>query len=111
MCVLACSYEQYVVKSSYEDIVSVIDAALDENISPEKKVEYCEKITDLWSVCYKKVTLVTDHSVLQSADVSIGTIKDLAESESDSLDEALIETKSELKQMYESSRINLSNIF
>ncbi len=111
VCVLACSYEQYVVKSAYEDMISAIDEALLEKDSPEKKLEYCERITEIWSDRYKKITLVTDHSVIQSADVSIGSLKRLAQNGSDGLDDALIEAESELKQMYESSRINLSNIF
>lgn len=110
LCVFACSYEQYVVKSAYEEITAVIDKALDTEL-PAEKADYCLEITEMWDKYFKKVTLITDHSVLESADVSIGSLNALANSESDSLDQLLIQTKSELEQIYESSRINLSNIF
>lgn len=110
LCVFACSYEQYVVKSAYEEITAVIDKALDAEL-PAEKADYCLEITELWDKYFKKVTLITDHSVLESADVSIGSLNALANNESDSLDQLLIQTKSELEQIYESSRINLSNIF
>ena len=110
LCVLACSYEQYVVKSAYEDIVSVIDKAIEAD-SPEEKADYCLEITEKWDGYFKKITLVTDHSILQSADVSIGSLKTLSVSESDGLNDLLIQTKSELEQIYDSSRINFSNVF
>ena len=110
LCLLACAYEQYVVKSAYEDIVSVIDQAI-ETQSADEKEAYCREITDKWDYYYKMVSLITDHSILQSADISIGTINALAQNGSESIDEVLTETKGELKQIYESSRINLSNIF
>ncbi|MDE6384699.1 MAG: DUF4363 family protein [Eubacterium sp.] len=106
----ACSYEQYVVKCTYNEINEVIDKALATDNSDEK-IKYCNEITDKWDNYFRKVTLVTDHSIVQSADVSFGTLSALAEEESESIDETLIESKSELKQIYDSSRINLSNIF
>lgn len=106
----ACSYEQYVVKYTYNEINAVIDKALTADNSDEK-IKYCNEITDKWDSCFKKITLVTDHSIVQSADVSFGTLSALAEDKSENIDETLIETKSELKQIYDSSRINLSNIF
>ena len=105
-----CSYEQYVVKCTYNEINEVIDKALATDNSDEK-IKYCNEIIDKWDNYFRKVTLVTDHSIVQSADISFGTLSALAEEESESIDETLIESKSELKQIYDSSRINLSNIF
>lgn len=105
-----CSYEQYVVKCTYNEINGVIDKALATDNSDEK-IKYCNEIIDKWDNYFRKVTLVTDHSIVQSADISFGTLSALAEEESESIDETLIESKSELKQIYDSSRINLSNIF
>ena len=104
------SYEQYVVKCTYNEINEVIDKALATDNSDEK-IKYCNEIIDKWDNYFRKVTLVTDHSIVQSADISFGTLSALAEEESESIDETLIESKSELKQIYDSSRINLSNIF
>ena len=109
VCVLTCAYEQYVVKSAYEDIVSVIDIAT-ETESADEKVEYCREIAEKWEFYYKKISLITDHSILEDADISIASLKALAKSDRDGLDDILIETKSELEHIYESSIINLSNI-
>ena len=109
VCVLTCAYEKYVVKSAYEDIVSVIDIAT-ETESADEKVEYCREIAEKWEFYYKKISLITDHSILEDADISIASLKALAKSDQDGLDDILIETKSELEHIYESSKINLSNI-
>lgn len=108
--VLACSYEQYMVKYTYTEINKIIDSALGTD-NPVQKAEYCNEISEKWDNRVKTLTLFTDHSITQSADVSFGTLKSLAETDSESIDETLIETKSELQQIYESSRVNLSNIF
>ena len=110
LCVLTCAYEQYVVKSAYEDIVSVIDRAIEAD-SDEEKSRYCFEITEEWEIYYKKVSLVTNHSILESADISVGDLKTQTQNGSDKLDELLTQTKSELEHIYESSLINLSNIF
>lgn len=107
---LACTYEQYMVKYTYTEFNEIIDSALDTD-SPAKKAEYCNEISEKWDKRVKTLTLFTDHSVTQSADVSFGTLKSLAENDSESIDETLIETKSELQQIYDSSKINFSNIF
>lgn len=109
LCVLACAYEQNVVKSAYEDVASAIDRAIDAD-SDEEKLRYCLEITEKWDNYYKKITLVTDHSILESADISVNELKAQAQNGSNGLDEILIETKSALEHIYESSLINLSNI-
>jgi len=105
-----CTYEQITVNNAYEDITNTIELAL-ESKSQDEKIKYCNEITEKWDIFFKKVTLVTDHSVVQSADVSVGTIKKLADKKDDSVDEVLIETKSELDQIYDTSRITFNNIF
>jgi len=105
-----CTYEQLTVNAAYEDITNTINLAL-ESSEEEEKIRYCKEVTEKWNKFFKKVTLVTDHSVVQSADVSVGTLERLANKKDDSVDEALIETKSELDQIYDTSRITFSNIF
>ena len=110
LCVLACAYEQYVVKSAYEDIAFVIDQAI-ESSTPGEKARYCLEIAEEWEKYYKKVTLVADHTILESADISVSELNAQAQNGlGDNLDELLTQTKSELEHIYESSRINLSNI-
>lgn len=110
LCVLTCAYEQYVVKSAYEDIVSVIDQAIEAD-SAEEKAQYCLEVTEEWDNYYKKITLITDHGILESADISVSELKEQAQNAGDNLDGLLTQTKSELEHIYESSRINFSNIF
>ena len=109
LCVSACAYEQYVVKSAYEDIVSVIDIAT-ETEGADEKAEYCREIAEKWEFYYKKISLITDHSILEDADISITSLETLTQNDTDGLDDILIQTKSELEHIYESSQINLSNI-
>ena len=108
--VLACSYEQFMVKYTYTEINEMIDQALQTDDTSEK-AEICNKISEKWGKKVQVLTLFTDHSITQSADVSFGTLKSLAENNSENIDETLIETKSEIHQIYENSKVNLSNIF
>lgn len=108
--VCVCAYEQITVNNAYEDITSTINLAL-ESQNEDEKIKYCTEVTEKWDEFFKKATLVTDHSVVQSADVSVGTLKRLADQRDDSVDEVLIETKSELDQIYDTSRITFNNIF
>lgn len=105
-----CTYEQLTVNTAYEDITNTINLAL-ESSNEDEKIKYCKEVSKKWDEFFRKVTLVTDHSVVQSADVSVGTLERLANKRDDSVDEALIETKSELDQIYDTSRITFSNIF
>lgn len=105
-----CAYEQITVNAAYEDITNTIDLALESNDENEK-IKYCTEVSDKWDKFFKKVTLVTDHSIVQSADVSMGTLERLANQKDDSVDEVLIEAKSELDQIYDTSKITFSNIF
>lgn len=105
-----CTFEQITVKNGYENITKAIDNALECEDETEK-AEYCKEITTEWNKYYKKITLVTDHSIIQSADVSINTLKNISNYDAEGSDDTLIEAKSELKQIYESSRITFSNIF
>ena len=108
--VFACSYEQFMVKYTYTEINEMIDNALQTDDNAEK-AEFCNAISEKWDKKVKVLTLFTDHSITQSADVSFGTLKSLAENNSENIDETLIETKSEIRQIYENSKVNLSNIF
>lgn len=105
-----CTYEQITVNSYYKDITQTIELAL-ESTNEDEKTEYCKEVAEKWDKFFKKITLVTDHSVVQSADVSVGTLEKLADKRDDSVDDALIETKSELDQIFDTSKITFSNIF
>ena len=106
----ACAYEQITVKSNYNEIKAVRDEAITAE-NEDEKIKYCDEITEKWENSYKSISLMTDHSIFQSADVSFGSLSDLAREDKDSINETLIEAKSELEQIYDSSKINFSNIF
>lgn len=112
--VVSCGYEQIIFKERYEDMVGVIDKAVVCEDLSEKK-EYCNEIVESWDNYLSKIALLVDETSLKDADVYIRKIKTCAKDEneclSDDLNETLIETKSELEQIYDSSKIKLSNIF
>lgn len=105
-----CTYEQVTVNAAYKDITQTIELAL-ESTNEDEKIKYCKEVSEKWDKFFRKITLVTDHSVVQSADVSVGTLENLADKRDDSVDDALIETKSELDQIFDTSKITFSNIF
>ena len=108
--VLACSYEQYVVKYTYTEINEMIDNALSTQ-SETEKAEYCSEISEKWDKSVKKLTLVTDHSITQSADVSFGTLKALSEKNSESIDETLIELKVSFYRFMKAQRLTFQTFF
>ncbi len=112
--IIACGYEQITFKGRYDDIIGVIDkAVVCEDVSEKK--EYCNEIVESWEKYLSKISILIDESNLKDADVYIRKIRTCAKDEneclSDDLNETLIETKSELEQIYDSSKIKLSNIF
>ncbi len=112
--VCACSYEQMTFKNRYAEIINIIDDAVECEDVTEKK-DYCYDIIDSWEGYLKKISVLIDESNLKAADVCIRKIRLCADFEeeclSDDLNETLIETKSELEQIYDSSKIKFSNIF
>ena len=104
-----CAYEQFVVFSECREIIEKIDIAIDEDDLDAKKAQ-CAEIEALWEDFDRKATYTTDHAILHSAEISIGTLGDLNDLNEEDTNEALIEAKSEILQVYEHSRINLSNI-
>lgn len=104
-----CIYEQTMVKNEYNDIMNTIDYAIASD-SLAEKAEYCDIITEKWDKYFFKSSLMLDHSILESADISVGTLNNLAQIDMDDTDEALIEAKSEIEQVYEHTRISLPNI-
>lgn len=108
--IVLCVYEQTIVKKEYIDIVNTIDYAIASE-SLEEKGKYCNEITEKWDKYFFKTSLMLDHSILESADISIGTLNNLAEIDKDDTDEALIEAKSEIEQVYEHTKISFPNVF
>ncbi len=105
-----CAAEQIYITEDCREIISAISVAEECKSMPDK-LKYCAEIYDMWSDYYKKASYVTDHSVLQSADVSMGTLKSLPpDSSEENINELLAQAKSETEQIYGNSRISLTNI-
>lgn len=105
-----CAAEQIYITGDCREIISAISVAEECKSMPDK-LKYCTEIYDMWSDYYKKASYVTDHSVLQSADVSMGTLKSLPpDSSEENINELLAQAKSETEQIYGNSRISLTNI-
>ncbi|MCD7873353.1 MAG: DUF4363 family protein [Clostridiales bacterium] len=105
-----CTYEQSIVKKGYENITEYIDYALETGDMAEKE-NYCREITNKWNKYYSVSSLMTDHSVLESANASIGMLNDVTRISGEETDEILVEAKSDIRQLYENSIISISNIF
>lgn len=105
-----CVAEQYIVKTSCREIVSSIDSALTAQDENEKE-KYCEEAVEKWDDYFGKAAYITDHSILQNADISMGEVEQYIKSDVNSADDALIEAKSEIEQINEVSKINLANVF
>lgn len=104
-----CAFEQFYVYKDYEEIISQIDSAISESDLDTKK-EKCAEIEEIWEEFDRKAAYITDHAILHSAEISIGTLNDLNNLNEEDTNEALIEAKSEIEQVYEHSKINFSNI-
>lgn len=104
-----CAFEQFFVYSECNEIIAHIDSAINETDLKAKK-EKCAAIEDEWEDFDRKATYITDHAILHSAEISIGTLNDLNNLNAEDTNEALIGAKSEIEQVYDHSKINLSNI-
>lgn len=108
-----CIFEQYTVNAVYKEANAYIDTAIDE-IS---KADYtgaeitCKRLNDYWDKKQKYMAAMIDHGSLDDASVTINNLTDMAENESDSLEDELITAKNQIKGMYDNQRITFGNIF
>lgn len=107
--IVLCVVEQTMIYDDCGEIIERIDAAIQTNDVDEKKA-YCDEVEEMWVKFEEKASYVMDHAILHSAEISVGTLKDLNELNIEDANEALIEAKSEIKQVYDHSKISLSNI-
>lgn len=105
-----CIAEQYNVRTSCKEIISSIDSAISAADETEKE-KYCKDAINEWDDYYKKASYITDHSIIQDADISMGELEQVIKTDINSADEKLVEAKSEIEQINEVSKVNLANIF
>lgn len=107
--VALCIVEQTLIYTDCNEIIGKIDTAIHTQDVDEKKA-YCKEIEEMWVDFEDKASYVMDHAILHSAEISVGTLMDLNDMNTEDANEALIEAKSEIKQVYDHSRISLENI-
>lgn len=104
-----CIFEQAAVYKSCNELLPQIDAAIEETNLQVKK-EKCSEIEKIWDDFDKKASYITDHSVLREAEISISALSEVNGYDENNINEALVDVKSEVEQLYSRSKINLSNI-
>ncbi len=108
-----CVFEQCTVNAVYKETSAYIDTAI-ENVNRqdyESTLRTCKKLNDYWDEKQKYMTAMIDHGSLDDVGVTINNLEDLAQNESDSLEEELITAKNQIKGMYDNQKITFGNIF
>lgn len=108
-----CVFEQYTVNTAYKEATAYINTAI-ERVEKEDyngAKEACKKLNDYWGQKQKYMTAMIDHGSLDDASVTINNLEDLADNESDSLEDELITAKNQIKSIYENQKITFGNVF
>lgn len=113
ICAGVCIFEQTTINNVYNNTNTIIDTALSysEHKDFEKSKKECEKLNTYWSKKYTCLSAMIDHAQLDSANASIISTKEIEKDDFDSLNEKLIEAKSEIEIIKENQSITLGNIF
>jgi hypothetical protein len=108
-----CVFEQYTVNDTYKTTTALIDTAIEDIDSNniDNAINTCTELEKYWAKKEKYLKSMIDHGTLESASITINGLADLAESESDSLNDQLITAKSQIKSIHDSQKITIGNIF
>lgn len=108
-----CVFEQYTVNNAYKEAIQYIDNAIEglEKDDYDTVKSECKRLNNFWGEKQKYMTAMIDHGSLDEASVTIGSLEDLAENESDSIEEELVTAKNQLKSIYDNQKITFGNIF
>ncbi len=108
-----CIFEQYTVSSAYKETTAYLNTAIEE----VEKEDYesakmtCKSLKAYWSQKQKYMAAMIDHGSLDDTSITILALDELAESESDSLEDELITAKNQIKSIYENQKITFGNVF
>lgn len=108
-----CIFEQCMVNTIYKETSAYIDTAI-EDISRQdydSAESACTKLNHYWDKKQKYMAAMIDHDSLDDVSITINNLKDLAQNQSDSLEDELITAKNQIKGMYDNQRITFGNIF
>lgn len=108
-----CVFEQYTVSTTYSKATAYIDNAIEQTDKEDYKAakKTCKQLNDFWGEKQKYMTAMIDHGSLDDAGVTIGSLEDLADKESDSLEDELINAKNQIKSIHDNQKITFGNIF
>lgn len=108
-----CVFEQYTVKTAYNEASGYINTAIEslENDDYNTVKSACKDLNNFWGEKQKYMTAMIDHGSLDEASITIGSLEELAENESDNLEDELITAKNQLKSIYDNQKITFGNIF
>ncbi len=109
--VALCLFEQLEVHRDYHSIIATADKATAAESRKDKEA-LCKELEKEWEHIHNWAALTTDHSILHGTEVAVAEAVEFSKSDYiDETDEALIEAKSELTQIHDSTLIKLENIF
>lgn len=108
-----CIFEQYTVTSAYEETTKYLNTAIEEVKKEDYKSarETCESLSSYWSEKQKYMTAMIDHGSLDDTSITIYALADLAENESESLEDELITAKNQIKSIRDNQKITFGNVF
>lgn len=108
-----CVFEQYTVESAYQETNKMIDNAIEyvKEEDYEKTAQECRKLDEYWNGKYPYLTAMIEHGSLDDARMTISSLEDLAENESDELESELITAKNQIKTIRDNQKITFGNVF
>lgn len=108
-----CIFEQYTVKSAYETTTEYINTAIEQTDKEDfsSAGETCKQLREYWDKKYPYMTAMIEHGILDDAGITINSLENLAENESDDLQEELITAKNQMESIRDNQRITFGNIF
>lgn len=104
-----CTFEQITVNKIYKELNSDIDKAISTQVQSEKR-EYCLEIDKKWDKYYYIMSLMSDHSMIEDANAYIGMLDPISTLSVEETNEILVEAKSEIERIKETSEISIRNI-
>ena len=108
-----CIFEQYTVTSAYKETTEYLNTAIEEvkKEDYESAKETCESLSRYWLAKQKYMTAMIDHGSIDDTSITIYALADLAENESESLEDELITAKNQIKSIHDNQRITFGNVF
>lgn len=108
-----CIFEQYTVSSAYRETTEYLNMAIEEveKEDYESAKRTCGNLRDYWSQKQKYMAAMIDHGSLDDTSITILALEELADTESDSLEDELITAKNQIKSIYDNQKITFGNVF